>query len=88
VSEAPGLLSERPHHVEGPHSKRPCDGDGMKCLRREVSLLSVELAPFTAPHDVLGVCDCRGPVETLSESLSDKCSRIGVVSTGAIMYLL
>jgi hypothetical protein len=21
-------LSERPHHVEVPHGKRPCDGDG------------------------------------------------------------
>jgi hypothetical protein len=51
-------------------------------------LPSVELAPFTAPHDVLGVCDRRGPVETLSESLPDKFSRTGVVTIGVDMYLL
>jgi hypothetical protein len=28
VREAPGRLSERPHHVEVRHDKRPCDGDG------------------------------------------------------------
>jgi hypothetical protein len=71
-----------------PDGKRPRDGDGLKRLRREVSLLSVELAPFTAPHDVLGVCDHCGPIETLSESLSDKCSQTGVVATGTGMYLL
>jgi hypothetical protein len=88
VSEAPWCVSEQPHHVVVLDGKRPRDGDGLKCLRREVSLLSVELAPFTAPYDVLGVCDCRGPIKTLSENLSDKCSRIGVVTTGAGMYLL
>jgi hypothetical protein len=64
------------------------DGDGLKRLRREVGLSSVELAPLTAPHDVLGVCDCCGPIETLSESLPDKCPRTGVVTAGASMYLL
>jgi hypothetical protein len=33
MREAPGRLLERSHHVEAPHSKRPCDGDGLKCLR-------------------------------------------------------
>jgi hypothetical protein len=81
-------LSEQPHHVEVPDGKRPRDGDGVKRLRQEVSLSSVELAFFTAPYDVPGVRDCCGLVETLSENLSDKCSWIGVVATGANMYLL
>jgi hypothetical protein len=51
-------------------------------------LSSVELASFTAPHNILGVCDHCGPIETLSEGLSDKCSRTGVVTAGADMYLL
>jgi hypothetical protein len=51
-------------------------------------LSSVELAPFTTLHDVLGVCDRRGPIVTFSESLLDKCSRTGVVTTGVDMYLL
>jgi hypothetical protein len=44
-------LSEWPHYVEVPHNKRPSDGDGLKCLRREVHLSSVELASFVALHD-------------------------------------
>jgi hypothetical protein len=51
-------------------------------------LSSLELPPLTAPHDVLGVCDHSGLVETLSESLPDKCSWTGVVTAGADMYLL
>jgi hypothetical protein len=57
-------------------------------LRWEMSLSGVELAPFTAPHDVLRVSDHCGPVETLSNSFPDKCSRTGVVTTGAGMYFL
>jgi hypothetical protein len=33
VCEAPGRLSEWPHHLEMPHSESPCDGDGLKLLR-------------------------------------------------------
>jgi hypothetical protein len=29
VSEAPGRLSEWPHHVQVPNGKRPHDGDGL-----------------------------------------------------------
>jgi hypothetical protein len=57
-------------------------------LRWEVSLPGIELAPFTAPHNVLRVGDRCGPAETLSESLPDKCSWTGVVATGNGMYLL
>jgi hypothetical protein len=81
-------LSEWPHHVEVPDDESPRDGDGLQSLRREVSLSSVELAPFTSLHDVLGVYDRRGPVETLSKSFPDKCSRTCVVIAGASMYLL
>jgi hypothetical protein len=88
VGEAPGHLSERPHHVEVPDGESPCDGDGLECLCQEVSLSSVELTPLTASYDVLGVFDCCGLVETLSEGLPDKCSRTGVVTAGAGMYLL
>jgi hypothetical protein len=53
-----------------------------------MSLPSVELAPFTALHDVLRLGDHCGPVETLSESFPDKFSQIGVVTAGAGMYFL
>jgi hypothetical protein len=88
MSEAPGCLSEWPHHVELPDGERPHDVDGLERLRRELSLSSVELTPFTASYDVLGVHHHRGPVESLSESLSDKCSRTSVMTAGAGVYLL
>jgi hypothetical protein len=87
VSEALGRFSERPHHVEVPDGERPRDGNGLERLRREVSLSSVELAPFTMLYDVLGVRHHRGTVESLSESLSDKCSWTGVMTVGPGVYL-
>jgi hypothetical protein len=60
----------------------------MQRLRWEMSLSSIELAPFTASHDVLRVSNRRGAVETLPESFSDKCSRTDVVTAGADMYFL
>jgi hypothetical protein len=53
-----------------------------------MSLPGVELASFAASHNVLRVGDRRGPVKTLSEGFPDKCSRSGMVSTRASMYLL
>jgi hypothetical protein len=53
-----------------------------------MSLLSVELTPFIAPHYVLRVGDYCGPVETLSKSFPDKCSRTGEVTTSVGMYFL
>jgi hypothetical protein len=87
VGEAPGCLSEWTHHVEVPNCEGPYDGDCLQHLRWEVSLPSVELAPFTVLHNVLQVGDRRGPVETLSESFPDKCSRSGMMTTGTGMYL-
>jgi hypothetical protein len=48
---------------------------------------SVELASFTASHNVLRVGNCRGLVKTLSESFPDKGSWSGMVTTGAGVYL-
>jgi hypothetical protein len=42
MREALRCLSEWRHHVEVPDGKRPCDGDGLKNLRWEMSLSSVE----------------------------------------------
>jgi hypothetical protein len=83
IREAPRCLSKWPHHVEVPHREGPRDGDGLKCLRREMSLSSVELAPLAATHDVLGVRNSRGPVEPLSESFLDKSPRTGVMPARA-----
>jgi hypothetical protein len=53
-----------------------------------MSLSGIELAPFTLLHDVLRVGDRCGPVETLSESLPNKCSRTDMVTVGVGMYFL
>jgi hypothetical protein len=87
MCEAPGRLSEWPHHIKVPHNKRPCDGDGLKHLRREVSLSSIELASLATTYDVLGVCHHCRLVKPLSESLSDKSSRTDVISACAGMDL-
>jgi hypothetical protein len=88
VSEAPGCLSKRSHHVQVPDGKRPRDGNGLYCLRREVSFSSVELTPLAPSYDVLGVRHCCGLVETLSEGLPDKCLWAYVMAAGAGVYLL
>jgi hypothetical protein len=87
MREAPWRLSERLYHVDMPHSERPCDGDGLKLLRWEVSLSSVELAPLTMAQDVLGVHHCCGLIECLSESFSDKCPWTIVMPTRVSMDL-
>jgi hypothetical protein len=88
VAKALGRLSEWAHHVEVPDGERPRDGDCLQCLRQEMSLSGVELAPFTAPHDVLRVGYRRGPVETLLKSFPDKGPWTGVVTASAGMYFL
>jgi len=45
-----------------------------------VSLSSVVLAPFAGAYDLLGVGYCSGPVEALSECVSDQSSWCGVVT--------
>jgi hypothetical protein len=76
------------HHVEVPDCEGPRDRERLQCLRREVSLSCIELATLTVPHNVLRVGDRCGPIETLSESFSDKCSWAGMVTAGTSMYLL
>jgi hypothetical protein len=81
-------LSEWRHHVEVPHSEWPGDGDRLKCLRREVSLSSVELAPLESTYNVLGVYHCRGPIESFSESFPDKYSGARMMAAHAGMDLV
>jgi hypothetical protein len=87
VCEVPGCLSEQPHHVEVPHGKRPCDGDGLERLRWEMGLSSMELAHLAAAYDVLGVYHRCGLVKSLSKSLCDKRSQACVMSTRVGMDL-
>ena len=47
---APGGLLQRPDHVEPPHGKRPCNGDGLEGLGWEVRLPRVVLASFAGAY--------------------------------------
>jgi hypothetical protein len=81
-------LLEWPHHVKVPNGERPRDGDGLERLRREMGLSSVELTPLATPYNVLGVRHRRWPVESLSESFSDKCPQAYMMTAGAGLDLL
>jgi len=57
-------------------------------MSRYVSPFGKELAPFTMTDQLLSVSDCGWPVKTYSESLSDQCSRGGVVAKGPSVYVI
>ena len=47
--------------------------------------LSVVLTPFIGAHDLLGVGYSGGPIEALSEYISDQGSRHGMVTADSIV---
>ena len=53
MSEADRGLFEVSDHVEALDREGPGDGDGLKLLRRQVSLPSVVLASFTPTDNLL-----------------------------------
>ena len=53
VSEAARSLFQGSDHVEALDHEWPGDGDGLKLLRRQMSLPSVELASLTPTDDLL-----------------------------------
>jgi hypothetical protein len=69
VSVAPGRLSQGPDDVQPPHGERPCDGNRLKGVSREISLTGIELAPFAGAYDLVGVSDCDGPVLTVNNCI-------------------
>ena len=79
VGEAPGCLFERPNQVKPLDREGPRDGDHLECLGWEVSLPSIVLTPFIGAYDLLGIGCCSGPVEALSECVSNQGSRRSVV---------
>ena len=80
MGEAPRRLFEWSNQVEPPDREGPCDGDLLERLGREVNLPSIVLTPFTGAYNLLGVGYCGGPVEALSECISNQGSRRGMVT--------
>ena len=77
VGIAPGRSFERSDQIEPPDHERPRDGDRLECLGRQVGLPSVVLTPFIGAYDLLGIGYCNGPVEALSECVSNQGPRRG-----------
>jgi hypothetical protein len=46
----------------------------------EISLTSIELAPLTGAHNLVGISDRGGPIESLAERVAHEGARCGVVS--------
>ena len=80
VGEAPRHLFEWPNQVEPLDREGPCDGDHLERLDREVNLPSVVLTPFAGVYNFLGVGYCGGPVEALSECVSNQGPRCSMVT--------
>ena len=83
MGEAPGGLLQRPNHVKPPHGKRPCDGDGLEGLGREVRLLRIVLTSLAGAYQLGGIGNCRCPVEPLAEGVSDERPRRSMVPAGS-----
>ena len=80
MGEAPGHLFEWPNQVEPLDHEGPRDGDHLERLGWKVNLPSIVLTPFIGAYNLLGVCYCGGPVEALSECVSNQSSWCGVVT--------
>src|SRR6185436_771141 len=74
---------QRTDEVQSPHSKRPRNGDGLQNVRGEVRFSSVELAALSGPHDVDGVGDRIGPVETLPKCVTHEGAWCGMMAADA-----
>ena len=87
VSEAIRGLFEGSDHVEAPEHEWPGDGDGLKLLRRQMSLPSIELASLTPTDDLLCIPQRSGPVKTLAKGFSNQQPRGHVMSVDSSMDL-
>ena len=63
-----------------PDHERPCDGNRLECLGRQVGLPCIVLTPFAGAHDMFSVGYHGRQVEALSEHIFDQGSRHGMVT--------
>ena len=87
MSEATQVLFEGSDHVEALDREWPGDGDGLKLLCWQMSLLSIELASLTPMDDLLYISWRGGPVKTLVKDLSYQRPRGYVMSVDSSIDL-
>lgn len=61
------------HHIEFPHDKRPCDGDGLEFSSRHVSTTSIPLTAVASSDEFLHIHMSGKPKENMEEGLGDEC---------------
>ena len=81
----PGAFLSGPTRSSPPDHEGPHDGDHLECLGQEVSLPSIVLTPFAGAYDLLSVSYCSGPVEALSECVSNQGPQRDVVTADPTM---
>ena len=87
MSEATWGLFEGPNHVKALDREWPGDRDGLKLLRQQMSLPSIELASFTPTDNLLCISQRSGLVKTLVKGFPDQRPRGRVMSTDSSMDL-
>ena len=87
MSEATRGIFVGSDHVEAPDHEWPDDGDGLKLLRRQMSLSSIELASFTPADHFLCITKCSGLVETLAKGFPNQRPRGHMMSVDSSMDL-
>ena len=72
MSEATWGIFEGSDHVEALDHEWLGDGDGLKLLRQQMSLPSVELASFTPTDHLLCISQRSGLVKTLAKGFPNQ----------------
>jgi hypothetical protein len=81
VGVAPERFSQGPDDVQPPHGERPCDGYGLQGVSWEVGFACIKLAPLAGAHDLIGISNRGGPIESLAERVAHEGARHRVVAT-------
>jgi hypothetical protein len=85
VGVSPEHLSQGPDDVQPPHSEGPRDRNHLEGVSWEIGLAGVELAPFAGAHNLAGVRNCNGPIESLPECVAQEGAECRVVATHTCM---
>jgi hypothetical protein len=88
VRVTPRRFPEGADQIEYLDCERPCDGDCLECLSRQVGPPSVVLAPFAGAHDPLSISDHRRLVKSPAEGVPNQHARRDVLTTDSVMYVL
>ena len=70
-----------PNEVQSPHCEKPCEGDGLQSVSREVRLPGVELATLAGPYDVGSIGDRGRQIKALTKRITHEGAWCRVMAT-------